>query len=105
MLHPQYYGEKLAEDALSWAIRETQHGMEMPIITITAHAKQGARKKRIQVGCDEYIAKPVNYSELLEFVARYSRGLASKAVVHSRKRFKTKPSANSRRTTGLPNRP
>ena len=70
MLHPRYYGEKLAEDPLSWAIRETQHETEMPIIAIPAHARQGDRKKCIQVGCEEYIAKPINYSELLEIVAR-----------------------------------
>jgi len=40
------------------------------IIAITAFAMKGDRERILSAGCDDYIAKPVGYKELLEKVYR-----------------------------------
>ena len=44
----------------------------VPIIALTAHAMSGDKDKAIAAGCTDYCSKPVDFSDLLAKIERYS---------------------------------
>lgn len=60
-------------DGYSATTQLREQGVATPIIALTAHALDGDREHCLQAGCDEYISKPVNRSQLLGACANLLR--------------------------------
>lgn len=43
---------------------------EIPILALTAHVMPGDRQKALDVGCDDFDVKPVDFNRLLEKIKR-----------------------------------
>ena len=48
----------------------------VPIIGITAHAMKGDRERVLESGMNDYLTKPIDKTELLEKVARWTANKA-----------------------------
>jgi signal transduction histidine kinase/DNA-binding response OmpR family regulator len=48
-----------------------KEGLRTPIIALTAHAIKGDDEKCITAGCDGYLPKPINRTELYDIVSKY----------------------------------
>ena len=48
--------------------REASSGGHVPILAMTAHALQGDRERCLAAGMDGYLAKPIDFDELIELV-------------------------------------
>ncbi|MBC7742001.1 MAG: response regulator [Bdellovibrionaceae bacterium] len=54
--------------------RLREAGYRIPIIALTAHAMSEVRKKCLDVGCTDFLPKPVNFADLASAVAKYTCG-------------------------------
>lgn len=52
-------------------IKAAEETRQIPIIALTAHAMAGDREKALEVGCDEYETKPVEFARLLEKIEQF----------------------------------
>jgi two-component system cell cycle response regulator DivK len=52
-------------------LKADEQTREIPIIAVTAFALGGDRARVLASGCDDYISKPFNITELLKLVERY----------------------------------
>lgn len=61
-------------------IRANPDTAEIPIIGVSAHAMLGDREKAIEVGCDDYVTKPIKKDELIDSIERILDGDAPEAA-------------------------
>jgi CheY-like chemotaxis protein len=54
-------------------IRANQELKDIPIIAVTAHAMSDDEDRVYEVGCNDYLSKPIDEDELWAKVARYIR--------------------------------
>src|SRR5690606_6127240 len=54
------------------ATREVQNvNPDVPVIAQTAHVMSGEREKCMEVGCNDYLAKPIRLQILIETLSKY----------------------------------
>ncbi|MBK7455822.1 MAG: response regulator [Anaerolineales bacterium] len=49
-------------------IKKDEHISNIPVIAVTAYAMPGDRMRALNVGCDEYVTKPMDLLDLVETV-------------------------------------
>lgn len=58
-------------------LKSAEETRAIPIIALTAHALEEDRQKAVQVGCDGYLAKPVEPRRVVQEVERFVGPAAS----------------------------
>ncbi len=52
----------------------------IPVIAVTAFAREGDEEKFLEGGCDAYIAKPISIPSFLQTVERFANPLVAERV-------------------------
>ncbi|MEQ9070276.1 MAG: response regulator, partial [Gimesia chilikensis] len=60
-------------DGYQTAARLREIGYRKPIVALTADAMQGDMKRCLELGCDDYLSKPIDARELFEMVSRLTQ--------------------------------
>ncbi|WP_339626637.1 response regulator [Gimesia maris] len=58
-------------DGYQAAARLREIGFRRAILALTSDAMQGDMNRCLELGCDDYLSKPIHSSELLEMISRY----------------------------------
>jgi len=66
------------------AIRANPALTDLPVIAVTAHAMQGDRDKCMQIGMNDYVAKPITPELLFSVLTRWTRPDQMETVYHER---------------------
>jgi CheY-like chemotaxis protein len=54
-------------------LKTTAQTRSIPVIALTAHTVAGDRQKCLEVGCDAFVAKPIDFPRLLENIQALSQ--------------------------------
>jgi two-component system, sensor histidine kinase and response regulator len=66
------------------AIRTNPVLTDLPVIAVTAHAMQGDREKCMQIGMNDYVAKPITPELLFSVLTRWTRPEQVETVYHEK---------------------
>jgi len=74
------YMPEMDGDEFCRRLRRDERWQRLPVIMVTAGGKEEEIRRCLEAGCDDYLTKPVNKSELLEKVERLLGGLRTRTA-------------------------